>query len=133
MFATSAYSSEYDCKIVFGMAPPASSKSKSKKVADSLNRPIQLVMKSGKYVLGFKQTMKTIRNGKAQLVLLSSNTPGLRRSMIEYLAFLTDVGVHHYAGTNVELGAVCGRSFRVGAVAITDPGDSDIFRVIKKD
>ncbi len=32
------------------------------------------------------------------------------------------------AGSNVELGTACGKFFRVGMLAITDPGDSDIVR-----
>lgn len=35
-------------------------------------------MKSGKYVLGYKQTLKTLRNGKAKLVIIANNTPPLR-------------------------------------------------------
>jgi hypothetical protein len=30
------------------------------------------------------------------------------------------------AAGNVDLGTACGRLFRVGVLAITDPGDSDI-------
>jgi ribosomal protein L30E len=47
-----------------------------------------MVTKSGKYVLGYKQTLKTLRNGKAKLVIISSNTPTLRKSEIEYYAML---------------------------------------------
>ena len=36
-----------------------------------------LVMKSGKYVLGYKQTLKTLRQGKAKLVIIANNTPPL--------------------------------------------------------
>jgi large subunit ribosomal protein L30e len=35
-------------------------------------------MKSGKYVLGYKQTLKMIRQGKAKLVILANNCPALR-------------------------------------------------------
>jgi len=35
-------------------------------------------MKSGKYVLGYKQTLKTLRQGKAKLVIIANNTPPLR-------------------------------------------------------
>jgi large subunit ribosomal protein L30e len=35
-------------------------------------------MKSGKYVLGYKQSQKMIRQGKAKLVILANNTPALR-------------------------------------------------------
>jgi large subunit ribosomal protein L30e len=36
--------------------------------------------------------------------------------------------VHHYAGNNSELGTACGKYFRVGVLAITDAGDSDILK-----
>ncbi len=35
-------------------------------------------MKSGKYVLGYKQSQKMIRQGKAKLVILANNCPALR-------------------------------------------------------
>jgi large subunit ribosomal protein L30e len=87
-----------------------------------------MVTKSGKYVLGYKQTLKTLRNGKAKLVIISSNTPTLRKSEIEYYAMLAKVGVHEYLGNNIELGTACGRLFRVSMLSVTDAGDSDIIR-----
>lgn len=49
-----------------------------KKALESTNARLALVMKSGKYCLGYKQTLKTLRQGKAKLVLIASNTPALR-------------------------------------------------------
>ena len=95
---------------------------------DSVNARLKLVMKSGKYCLGLNQTLKTLRRGKSQLVLVASNCPPLVRSQVEYYAHLAGVGVHHYRGSNIELGTACGRYFRVGVLSITDPGDSDIVR-----
>lgn len=37
---------------------------KSKKSVESINSRLSLVMKSGKYTLGYKTTLKTLRNGK---------------------------------------------------------------------
>ena len=59
---------------------------KTKKSLESINSRLQLVMKSGKYVLGYKQTLKMIRQGKAKLVILANNCPALRKSEIEYYA-----------------------------------------------
>ena len=36
------------------------------------------MMKSGKYCLGYRQTLKQLRNGKAKLVMIANNTPPLR-------------------------------------------------------
>jgi large subunit ribosomal protein L30e len=56
-------------------------------------------MKSGKYTLGYKSTLKSLRQGKAKLIIISSNCPPLRKSEIEYYAMLAKTGVHHYTGS----------------------------------
>merc|ERR1712141_618003 len=76
---------------------------KSKKASESINTRLALVMKSGKYVLGYKQTLKTLRQGKAKLVIVANNIQPLRKSEIEYYAMLAKTGVHHYNGNNIEL------------------------------
>ncbi|XP_055386970.1 60S ribosomal protein L30 [Condylostylus longicornis] len=101
---------------------------KQKKALESINARLALVMKSGKYCLGYKQTLKALRQGKVKLVLIASNSPSLRKSEIEYYAMLAKSDVQHYSGTNIELGTACGKYFRVCTLAITDPGDSDIIR-----
>jgi len=85
-------------------------------------------MKSGKADLGYKTTLKSLRSQKSKLVIISSNTPPLRKSEIEYYAMLAKVDVVQYQGSNVDLGTACGKYFRVGSVSVTDPGDSDIIR-----
>merc|ERR1712141_694349 len=101
---------------------------KQKKAVESINSRLALVMKSGKFQLGYKKTLETLRMGKAKLVIIASNTPPLRKSEIEYYAMLAKTGVHHYSGNNIELGTACGKYFRVTTLSITDPGDSDIIR-----
>jgi ribosomal protein L30E len=61
-------------------------------------------MKSGKTELGYKSTLKTLRQGKAWLVIIASNCPPLKKSEIEYYAMLAKTGVHHYTGNNIDLG-----------------------------
>lgn len=56
---------------------------KTKKNADNLSSRLALVMKSGKVTLGYKSTLKSLRNGKAKLVLIAGNTPPLRKSELE--------------------------------------------------
>ncbi|XP_051007461.1 60S ribosomal protein L30-like [Acomys russatus] len=101
---------------------------KTKKSLESINSRLQLVMKSRKYVLGYKQTLKMIRQGKAKLVILANNCLALRKSEIEYYAMLAKTGVHHYSGNNIELGTACGKYYRVCTLAIIDLGDSDSIR-----
>ncbi|KAF8251141.1 60S ribosomal protein L30 [Wilcoxina mikolae CBS 423.85] len=105
------------------MAP---SKKTKKTGSDSINSRLALVMKSGKYVLGYKSTLKQLRSGKAKLVIIAGNTPPLRKSELEYYSMLGKCNVHHFAGNNIELGTACGKLFRCSTMAILDQGDSDI-------
>jgi len=109
-------------------AAAAAAKKQSKKAMENINSRLALVMKSGKYTLGYKSTLKTLRQGKAWLVIISDNCPPLKKSEIEYYAMLAKTGVHHYTGNNIDLGTACGKYFRVSCLSITDPGDSDIVR-----
>ncbi|KAG7527437.1 hypothetical protein FFLO_06936 [Filobasidium floriforme] len=104
-------------------------KSKAAKTSESINSKLQLVVKSGKYTLGYKQALKNLRNGKAKLILISQNCPPLRKSEIEYYAMLSKTSVHHYQGSNVELGTAAGKLYRVGVMSIVDAGDSDLLQV----
>ena len=58
------------------MVAPAGKK--TKKQMESINSRLALVMKSGKYNLGYKRTLQIIRSGKAKLVIIAENTPALR-------------------------------------------------------
>jgi large subunit ribosomal protein L30e len=104
---------------------------KQKKAQESINARLQLVVKSGKYTLGYKSSLKTLRSGKAKLVIIANNCPALRKSELEYYAMLAKCGVYHYNGNNIDLGTACGKYFRVSTLAITDPGDSDIIRTMQ--
>ncbi|XP_052876777.1 60S ribosomal protein L30-like isoform X1 [Gossypium arboreum] len=75
---------------------------KTKKTHESINNRLALVMKSGKYTLGYKTVLKSLRSSKGKLIIISNNCPPLRKSEIEYYAMLCKVGVHHYNG-NIEL------------------------------
>ncbi|KMZ66424.1 60S ribosomal protein L30 [Zostera marina] len=106
---------------------------KTKKSHDNINNRLALVMKSGKYTLGYKTVLKTIRSSKSKLVIICNNCPPLRKSEIEYYAMLAKIGVHHFNGNNVDLGTACGKYFRVGCLSILDPGDSDIIKSLSSD
>merc|ERR1739848_503426 len=82
----------------------------------------------GQGLLGYKTSLKSLWQGKAKLILISSNCPPLRRSELEYYAMLAKTAVHPYNGNNISLGTACGKLYRASVVTVTDPGDSDILR-----
>ncbi|WFC98632.1 60S ribosomal protein L30 [Malassezia yamatoensis] len=110
------------------MAPPTTKSKKSSQ--DNINSKLQLVIKSGKVSLGVQSTLKNLRQGRAKLVMISSNTPPLRKSEIEYYAMLSKTAVHHYQGSNIALGTAAGKLFRVGVLTVLDAGDSDLLTTV---
>ena len=101
------------------------------KGSDSMNNKLALVMKSGRANLGFKSTLKSLRQGKGKFVIISNNCPPLRKSQIEYYSMLGKIDVSHYSGNNNELGRACGKMHGISTLSITDPGDSDILAQAK--
>lgn len=99
-----------------------------KKSAETINSHLALVMKSGKVSLGYKSSLKTLRQGKSKLIILCGNCPPLVKSEIEYYAMLAKTNVHHFPGSNNDLGAACGKYFRVSMLSVLEAGDSDIIR-----
>merc|ERR1711976_166997 len=106
--------------------PVAMVSKKPKKAQDNFNTRLALTIKSGKYTLGVNSTLKSLRQGKAKLILISNNCPPLKKSEIEYYAMLAKTNVHHYNGDNIDLGTACGKYFRCSVMSIIDAGDSDI-------
>jgi large subunit ribosomal protein L30e len=93
---------------------------------ENINTKLGLVIKSGKYVLGYKSTLRSLRAGEAKLIVLSNNCPTVRKAEIEYYAVLSKAKVVFYPGNNVSLGTACGKYHRCSTMAVIDAGDSDI-------
>lgn len=91
-----------------------------------MNSRLKLVMKSGKAILGYKASLKALRQSKAKMILVASNCPNLRKSEVEYIAMLGKTPVHHYQGDNTALGTACGKFFNCSVLTILEAGDSDI-------
>ncbi|XP_053061625.1 60S ribosomal protein L30-like [Acinonyx jubatus] len=104
---------------------------KMKKSLETISPRLQLVMKSRKCALGYKQALKMIRHGKVKRILLDNYCPGLRKSEIEYCTVWAKSGVHHYSGNKTELGTTCGRYYRGYTLVAVDPGDSNVMRSLQ--
>ncbi|XP_028804451.1 60S ribosomal protein L30-like [Neltuma alba] len=112
---------------------------KTKKTHESINNRLALVMKSGKYTLGYKTVLKSLRSSKGKLIIIANNCPPLRKSEIEYYAMWRRLEAKDICEwislvtDNVDLGTACGKYFRVCCLSIVDPGDSDIIKTMPGD
>jgi large subunit ribosomal protein L30e len=107
-------------------------KKKLSRTRESIISSLSLVTKSGTYSLGIAQTLKSLRNGTAKLVIFANNIAPTHKSLIEYYAMLSQCDILPFEGDNVDLGTACGKYFQCSVIAIIDAGESEILKMIKE-
>ncbi len=85
-----------------------------------ISKVLRSAISTGKVHIGIRQTMEAVKNSKAQVVVVSSNCP---EKMMNDIKGAT---VINYPGSGVDLGVACGKPFSIAALAVLEPGESDI-------
>ncbi len=94
-------------------------------------RELQTSLKSGKVILGSKRVVKSLMNGEPKMVIVAANAPREIRNDIEHFSKYAKIPVYIFPGTSWDLGAICNKPFMVSAIAIIDPGESNILDLVK--
>lgn len=92
-----------------------------------LNKLLRNTIQTGKVYIGSNQTMNAVENNQTKAVVLASNCPKEVRDRIT-----GKVSVIDYPGIGVELGTACGKPYSIAAMAVIEPGESDILSALKK-
>ena len=85
-----------------------------------INKVLRSVISTGKVIIGTKQTINAVKDGKVQVVVISSNCP--EKTLDE----IKGVPIVKYPESRVEMGVACGKPFPITVMAVEEPGDSDI-------
>lgn len=85
-----------------------------------LNRALRAAAKTGKLLYGAEQAKKAIETKEAKMIILASNSP------TPELKEQKKVPNVDFPGTNLELGAACGKPFSISVVTVIDPGESQL-------
>ena len=85
-----------------------------------ISKVLRSTILTGKVKIGTKETLEAVTNGKAQVVVVSSNCP--QKTLVQ----IKGVQVVKYPGSVVDLGVACGKPFSIAIMAVLEPGDSDI-------
>lgn len=95
-----------------------------------VNKALLSVSRTGKVAFGAKRTAVLVKLRKVKLVVVSSNCPEGSRNELERTAAITHVPIYCYAGTSLDLGTACRKTFPVSALGVREPGDSDIYEAV---
>ncbi len=97
-----------------------------------INREIRKAVDTGSVSFGERGSGKSILKGDAQLIIISNNLSKLLREKISHLAKISQIPLYEFSGSGMELGAVCGKPFVVGTMAIQNIGKSKILSYLHK-
>jgi large subunit ribosomal protein L30e len=96
----------------------------------SLNQPIASAVATGKCGIGAQASIDAIKSGTAKLVVVAKNCPQDEYDDIRRYAQLAVIKIQEFDGTSWDLGETVGKPFMVSAIAIIEPGDSKILKMV---
>jgi large subunit ribosomal protein L30e len=88
----------------------------------NVDRALRSSIRTGNVVLGSNRTVEAGIGGQAKLIIYAIDCPANVRMHLESM----DLPVYGYQGMGKDLGSACGKPFSVAALAIIEPGDSEI-------
>ena len=94
-----------------------------------IERGIRVAVDTGKVILGSNKSIQAIELGNGELVVLAANAPKTLKEDVEVYSKLSEIPVHVFDGSSVELGSVCGKPFTVSVLVVQEPGDSNILEL----
>ena len=96
-----------------------------------VDKAIATAVKTGKVTFGTNTALQNAKTGKAKMIVLAANCPKDIKEQVEYYGKLSKVLIMMYAGTSMDLAAVCNKLFIISALSIRETGDSEILKVIE--
>ena len=78
---------------------------------------IKKMLKSGDIIIGTERTIKSLKLGRVQKVLISSNCPVSVEKDLNYYASLSGAELHKLDYPNDELSVICKKPFSISVLA----------------
>ncbi len=94
----------------------------------NIDRALRSSIRTGKVVLGSNQTIEFGTNGQAKLIIYAEDCPQHVKTDLTVL----EIPIYRYQGRGKDLGSACGKPFSVSALAIIDPGESEVMALLRE-
>lgn len=95
--------------------------------AVGLAASLPLVIKTGKYEMGFRSALMNIIRKKAKCIVVAASLPAVKRKQLEYYCVLAGgIPMKFYEGSNNALSNMCELKYRTGVLSVLHEGESDI-------
>jgi len=94
-----------------------------------VEKVMKSTVKKGNVKIGIKQSTIAIKEGNAQLVVISQNCPESEK--LQKYAKNKKVPIYLYTSNSINLGYACGKDFAVSAFVVINDGGSNIQQIVK--
>jgi len=88
-----------------------------------INRELRNLVSTGEVYFGQRQALKALKGKKAKIIIAASNCPTVE---LDKVKAVSGAKVFKFEGTNVDLGAACGKPFTVSMITVIKEGESRI-------
>jgi large subunit ribosomal protein L30e len=93
-----------------------------------LSKALHQATKTGKCISGYKEVHQSIKGSK--LVVYSTALSPAEIKTIAEECKAVDVPIASYAGKSFELGAACGKKYKISILAVKSPGEADLSPIL---
>jgi large subunit ribosomal protein L30e len=83
-----------------------------------LTKDIKLALKSKKAIIGYKKSLKFIKNNKPKMIIVANNIPEKMKEKIRNYAATFNLNLQMFEGSSKELGIICGKPYPVTTLVI---------------
>lgn len=97
-----------------------------------VDKAIATAVKTGKVVFGAKEAIRSVKSGKARMIMVASNTLFSTKDNLGRNGRLSGIPIITYKGNSFDLGRICGKRFPIGTLTVKEPGDSTILKLIEE-
>lgn len=94
-----------------------------------MEREIKNLIKTGRYYIGSRRSLKALKRGEAKVLIVSEDAPPHLREKAVYYARLAGAQVIKFNGRSVDLGLVAGKPFPISMIAVVDVGSSRLLEI----
>ncbi len=91
-----------------------------------LARDLRLAVDTGKVAIGTNEVERAINTSSAKMVVVASNGKKEAVADIAHLCNIGGIKFIKFDTGSLEFGAICGKPYSINAVAIIEPGNSNI-------
>ncbi|MEM3560896.1 MAG: 50S ribosomal protein L30e [Nitrososphaerota archaeon] len=95
-----------------------------------LRKELKIVQTTGKMILGFRKSLKSIFQKKAKIVLVANNCP--ENLLIDLISAskVFNIPVIKTELSSIEFGALLNKPFSISVLSIIDEGESNILEAL---